>query len=302
MSIPIFAAADCPIGVITACSSAAASRAPPSWHSIGAGNRRAFADCGVALCFNLAFVRPKRVLYHDIEVQSYVDGVIFDELSPSTQARSMTTSHSGQPPPSPLPPLRPCIACARACFAGARACFACVSRVFCMCMRVFGVCARVFCMCFACVSPAFHVRACIWHICARVCMYFACFSCVSNVCARVWRACASVACASRVFDVLVWLLACSTCVPMFFYLCTRVCFACVCACVCICLRVLIHSQDRDLRVGATARVSSALSNVASCTCAPRVTQQKFTLRNVFLGLRVPALHARLHFAHMRPIL
>jgi hypothetical protein len=156
----------------------------------------------------------KRVLYHDIEVQSYVDGVIFDELSPSTQARSMTTSHSGQPPPSPLPPLRPCIACARAYFAGARACFACVSRVFCMCMRVWLVCARVvhvFRVCFTCFSCArvylAYLRSCL-HVfcvlfvcfeCVRAClacvrkcsMWFACFRCARMV-ARMFCMCAHV--------------------------------------------------------------------------------------------------------------
>ena len=151
----------------------------------------------------------------------------------------------------------------------------------CMCARVLPVRARVlhvFRVCFACACACFAcVRACL--ACLReCCVCFACFRCARKF-ARV------------------------------FCMCVRLCFACVCACVCIYSRVLMHSQDLELRVGATATVSSALSNVASCRCVPRVPQQTCAPHNVgapqqnarsraaFLLLQLPALHARLQFAH-----
>ena len=150
----------------------------------------------------------------------------------------MTISHSGQPPP--LSPPSHCM-CARVLPVRARV------------LHVFRVCFACACACFACV------RACL--ACLReCCVCFACFRCACKV-ACVFRMCAHV------------------------FLFVRARVFCMCVRVCIYSRVLMHSQDLELRVGATATVSSALSNVASCRCVPRVPQQTCAPHNVFLGHR-----------------
>jgi hypothetical protein len=143
-----------------------------------------------------------------------------------------------------------------------------IIRVFCMCVRMFCMCARVLCMCVRMFGVCARVFACVF---ARFPCVRACFACMFfDVRARVFCICSHV-------------------------------FSCARACSCL-RRIMTRDWQRRYRNGFKCKFERGIMYARNATkihtaqCFFGAPQQNARSRAAFLLLRLPALHACLHFA------